>query len=138
MYRCRHFDLHELIPPKVFKLRGRTGWELLDTRILVTIDNLRDLYGPITINNYYFKHGGDREWSGLRTQDSPYYSPFSQHTFGRAMDCVFHNCSADSVRKAILKDINNPMFQYINALELDTNWLHVDVRNCNRIKAFKP
>ena len=80
MYKCEHFAIHELVPPHVFEQRGEKAWELLDDRLLVTLDRLRERYGSMTVNNYYW--GSDREWSGLRTNDSPYYSPYSQHTFG--------------------------------------------------------
>lgn len=64
----------------------------MDERLLTTLDRLCTRFGPITVNNYYWGH--EREWSGLRTADSPFYSPFSQHTFGRAADCLFGALSA--------------------------------------------
>ena len=82
MYRCEYFAIHELVPPKVFQEWGEKAWELLDERLLITLDRLRRRYGPMTVNNYYW--GKEREWSGLRTKDSPFYSRYSQHTFGRA------------------------------------------------------
>ena len=103
MYQCTFFKIHELVPPSVFKERGERAWELLDDRMLVTADAMRKRYGKMTINNYMF--GGDREWSGLRIPNSPYYSPYSQHTFGRAADIIFGNITAESVRQDIL---NNP------------------------------
>jgi len=134
MYICTHFDLHELLPPKLFRSRPINGWELLDSRLLITLDNLRKKYGKITINDYYF--GGEREWSGLRTPESPYYSETSQHTFGRAADCLFSDISVDRVREEILAG-SNYGFGYIHGIELDVSWFHVDVRNYDGIKTFK-
>jgi len=88
------------------------------------------------VNNYLWGH--DREWSGLRTSDSPYYSPFSQHTFGRAADCLFADLSAEDVRQDILADPSHPDFQMIGSIELGVSWLHFDVRNCDRIKTYYP
>ena len=68
-YRCRHFAIHELVPPLVLEDRGDRAWQLLDERLLATLDRLRDRYGPVTVNNYQWD--GEREWSGLRTPDSP-------------------------------------------------------------------
>jgi len=136
MYHCRHFKLHELVPPKVWDQRGDRGWQLLDDRILRAADDLRDRYGPITINNYGY--GGNREWSGLRTPDSPFYRPFSQHTFGRALDMIFKAADVSKVRQDILSNPNDMMFAHINALEDDVEWLHIDVRNVSRIYVFHP
>jgi len=132
MYKCRHFELHEFVPQRVIDDRGEAAWELLDERILETADALRDRFGKMTINNYHW--GGEREWSGLRTSDSPYYSPYSQHSFGRAFDCLFADYEADVVRKAI-RD-NPSAFPHISGMELGVSWVHLDVRNATKIKVF--
>jgi hypothetical protein len=136
MYTCDHFSIHELVPRSVYEKRGEKAWQLLDERLLITLDRLRKRYGSTTVNNWYW--GKDREWSGLRTKESPYYSPFSQHTFGRAADCLFANISADEVRQDILASPNDSAFEYIGSLELGVSWLHFDVRNCERIMTYTP
>ena len=136
MYSCEHFRIYELVPPDVFHGRGEKAWELLDERLLLTLDRLRKRYGPVIVNNWY--SGGAREWSGLRTADSPYYSRFSQHSFGRAADCLFTNADVETVRKEILAMPDAPDFELIGSLELDVSWLHFDVRNCQRIKTYRP
>jgi hypothetical protein len=134
MYQCEYFKIYELVPRQVYHDRGEKAWELLDERVLITLDQLRRKYGPMTVNNY--EAGGDREWSGLRTKESPFYSPYSQHTFGRAADCLFSHASVDEVRKEILRYPQE--YAFIHSLELDVNWLHFDVRNCDRIKTYTP
>jgi len=134
MYHCTHFAIHELVPPQVYHDRGEKAWELLDDRLLITLDRLRERYGPIVVNNY--ERGGSRQWSGLRTADSPFYKPYSQHTFGRAADCLFQEIEVAEVRKAILRDPELTNFEYINSIELGTSWLHFDVRNSERIKTY--
>ena len=136
MYKCEHFEIHELVPPNVFAERGERAWELLDERLLISLDLLRKRFGPMTVNNYYW--GKDREWSGLRTSDSPYYSRFSQHSFGRAADCLFKNKTAEEVRKEIINNPDDPDFELIGSVELGVSWLHFDVRNCERIKTYHP
>jgi hypothetical protein len=136
MYKCEHFAIHELVPPLVFEQRGEKAWELLDDRLLITLDRLRERYGSMTVNNYYW--GKDREWSGLRTKDSPYFSPYSQHSFGRAADCLFAAKTAEEVRQEILAAPMDPTFELIGSLELGVAWLHFDVRNCDRIKTYYP
>lgn len=133
-YKCEYFKIHELVPPKVYEQRGEKAWELMDDRILRTADLLREEFGAAIINNY--KHGGDREWSGLRTSDSPWFSPYSQHSFGRAIDIIFKDVGADEVRQYILDNPKYFLLRYINAIELGTSWLHLDCRNTDRIKTF--
>lgn len=134
MYIPKYFEIHELAPPDVFQERGEKAWELLDDRLLITLDALRDDWGRITVNNYEF--GGNRMWSGFRTKDSPYGTQFSQHRFGRAADCIFRDVQASVVRAEILHDPNR--YPLINSVELSTTWLHFDVRNCDRIKTYNP
>lgn len=135
-YRCKHFKIHELVDPGVFRKKGNKGFSLLDDRILITIDRLRERFGSMTINNY--KWGGDRKWSGLRHPISPWYSMYSQHTYGRAVDILFNDTTVDEVREWILDNPDEPECEYINAVELGTSWLHIDVRNTDRIKTFYP
>lgn len=136
MYRCEHFEIHELVPPTIFDARGERAWQLLDDRLLVTLDRLRNRYGPMKINDWYW--GGNRQWSGLRIPASPYYSATSQHTYGRAADCLFKEVTVDEVRQDILDFPTAPDFALIGSVELGTPWLHLDVRNCDRIMTYRP
>jgi len=136
MYTCQYFAIHELVPKQVFQARGERAWQLLDERLLITLDRLRERYGAMTVNNWYW--GKEREWSGLRTKDSPYYSPYSQHTFGRAADCLFMKASAEAVRKDMLAAPDDQTFELVGSLEMGVSWLHVDVRNCDRIMTYRP
>ena len=136
MYKCDHFKIQELVSPGVYKDRGDKAWELLDDRLLMTLDKLRERYGPIIVNNW--ANGGDRQWSGFRTPGSPFYSKYSQHSFGRAADCLFSRTTAGIVRQDILLKPFDSAFMLIGAIELGVSWLHFDVRNCDRIKTFRP
>lgn len=133
MYQCRHFIIQELVSPAMYKERGNASWGLFDDRLLISLDALRDRYGPCIINDWH--NGGARKWSGLRTPESPYYSPTSQHTFGRAADCLFLQKSAEEVRQDLIK-VRAVEFPYITGLELNVNWVHVDVRNHTPLKVF--
>jgi hypothetical protein len=135
IYKCEHFAIHELVPPEIYNDRGEKAWESLDSRALVTLDQLRKAYGPITVNNWFW--GKDRVASGLRIPGQKEYRPNSQHTFGRAFDCVFSKINPEIVRQEILR--NQDMFPYIMSIELNTTtWLHFDVRNCDRIMTYNP
>ena len=133
MYICKHFDIFELVPESIYKSRGQKAWELLDDRLLVTIDALRGHFGSTTINDYKF--GGRRQWSGLRTPDSPWYSPTSQHSFGRAVDLIFKDITAEEARKEIIRQ-REKLFSHITGMELNVSWVHIDIRNHKPLKLF--
>lgn len=142
MYKCKYFKIHELVDQKTYENTPEWKlWLLFDDRLLKTIDFIREALGqPITINNW--KWGGDRQWSGYRPPNTPYYSQFSQHSLGRAVDMVFSNISAQEVRDKLKDLINNGKLDHI-ALSFtfeesksyrDTKrdalkWCHLDLRS---------
>lgn len=132
----RYFKLQEFVPMEVYKARGEKAWELLDPSMIRLADKVKEAFpkGTMTINNWLWN--GSRNWSGLRTPDSPYYSKYSQHSFGRAFDAVFSEYTADEVRKYILDNIDK--FEELKGLELGISWLHCDVRNSKELKKFYP
>lgn len=136
MYEPSYFKIEELVSPQAYKDRGNKAWQLLDDRLLITLDRLREKYGSMTINNW--SYGGNREWSGLRTADSPYFSKYSQHSFGRAADIIFKNVTAEEVRQDMLESLDDEVYEYVNSIELGVSWVHLDCRNVERIFAFKP
>jgi uncharacterized protein YcbK (DUF882 family) len=133
--KSKYFKIYELVPEHIYRHYKEKSWKFIDSRLIETIDKLKEHFnlGTMTINNYYW--GKDRHWSGLRTPKSPDYSETSQHTFGRAADCVFSHYSAEEVRNYI---VNNPHeFPYIKGLELGVSWVHLDVRNEDNLVTFK-
>lgn len=139
MYIPKYFKPQELVPPHVFTQRGTKSFELMDDRVLITLDALREKFGPLTVNNYHT--GGDRRWSGLRTQGfyrspSEYEASFSQHKYGRAADCIPANTTAEKMRQYVLDHPEE--FPYITFLETNISWFHFDVRNCNAITTWSP
>jgi len=108
---------------------------LIDERLIKADQMLRDQFGPVTINNWYT--GGDRQWSGLRTKESPDYSPTSQHSFGRASDKLFSQVDAETVRKYIAEHWRE---LGITCIEAGVSWVHSDVRSWkgNQLLIVKP
>ena len=132
--KSRHFAIHELVPPKIYKKYGENAWRFIPVILIESMDTIKDRFpnGTMTINNY--KWGGDRSWSGLRTSDSPYYSETSMHSFGKAFDAVFSAYDAEEVRNDI---ISNPtMYPHIKGLELGVSWVHADCRQTDIIELF--
>ena len=133
--KSKHFKIHELVPRKMYEKYGEKAWRYVDVRLIETIDKLKEHFnlGTMTINNYYW--GGSREWSGIRTPDSPNYSYGSQHSYANAFDVVFSHYSAEEVRHYIIN--NRDLFPHINGLELGVSWVHLDVRNEDNLVTFK-
>lgn len=141
MYKCKYFKAHELVPPAIYDRFGERSFMFLDERLLKLCDALREEFGSATINNY--KWGGDRVASGLRSPDSPHYSPTSQHSFGRAVDILFSNVKAEFVRNCIKSDpdLSNILMDITPSITLEdgVSWLHIDIRNGNAgVNSFKP
>jgi len=140
MYKCKYFKAHELIPPDIYAKYGERAFFLMDDRVLRLQDAIREEFGPATVNDYHW--GGSREWSGLRTPDSPWYSKLSQHSFGRSVDSIRKVITAEEIRDHIK---TNPK-RWLDAagvesitLEDGTSWLHTDVRNGKPgINSFTP
>ena len=123
---ARNFWLDEYIPKELYlQYIGREHIliGLLDERLIQADQKLRNKFGAVTINNWW--HGGVRNWSGIRTSDSPYYSFTSQHTWGRASDKIFSKVTAEEVRAYIR--INWAELG-INCIEDKVSWVHSDVR----------
>ena len=129
----KHFKIHELVPKKLYEKYGEKAWRYVDVRLIETIDRLKEKFsdGSMTINNYYWK--GDRQWSGIRTGDSKYYSVGSQHSYGNAFDIVWSKYSSKEVRDYVLSNLE--LFPYVKGLEV-ASWLHIDVRNEDSIVIF--
>ena len=130
----QNFITQELIPPSLFQRYGDQSIRYFDIRILEVLERIREwVDAPMTINNWHRQ--GNRQWSGIRTPDSPYYSLGSAHSWGLAFDAV-GDWEPDDVRAAILSE--QLMLPHPVRLELGVSWLHVDVMNIsgNRVETF--
>ena len=101
-------------------------WGLFDERILISADQLRARFGPLSCNINGFTQCGLRNNGSLT----------SQHRFGRALDLHSKHHSYYSIRKYILE--HKDEFPHISFLEVDIHWLHIDTRNCDKITIWSP
>jgi len=138
-YRPTSFVLQELVPPDVFHALGERAWELLDPRATQTLQQLRDKFGPLTVNNWHT--GGAFKESGLRNPATPTGAKYSQHKFGRAFDCKFKNATPHEVADYVLKAAQRfdqregTEFPYLTTIEnpeATPSWFHFDVRAHDR------
>jgi hypothetical protein len=145
MYKPKYFKIQELVDKKTFE--SNPDWKLwlaFDERILMLMDYLReDLKSPITINNW--SSGGVRQWSGLRPYGTPFYSQFSQHSFGRAVDFLVRGIEPRKVRNRLKELMENGELERLGIRSItveetkkfrDTGkdpltWVHLDIRNNN-------
>jgi len=135
--KSKYFKAYELVSREDYKkMSDAKVWEIFDPNIIETIDIIKEQFphGTMTINNWFW--GGNREWSGLRTPNSKYYSLKSMHSYGKAIDAVFSQYTADEVRSFI---ISNPqLFLHVKGIETDITWLHIDTRSRDEVLLFKP
>ncbi len=124
--KSKYFKIKELVSLELYNLLHEDLlWKLIDSELIETIDKLKEVFnkGSITINSYAWS--GDRTQSGVRTKNSKYYRESSQHSIGKAIDCVFSAYTTEEVRDYILD--NPEEFPLIGGVEV-ADWLHIDVR----------
>lgn len=138
-YLPKHFDLRELVAPDVYAARGAAAWELLDPRLLVAADKIREKFGPVTVNNWHL--GGSYLESGLRDPVTGMGARLSQHKAGRALDCKFKDAQLREVYAYLLAHPDEfAEITVVEDIEKTPSWLHIDVRAADweGIRVVKP
>lgn len=128
MYRPTNFILQELVPPEIYEARGERAWEFLNPLGLMSLQSVRDKFGPVTVNNWHV--GGVYKESGLRSFGTSTGALYSMHRFGSAYDCKSASVTPKEMCEYILK--NRKDFPMITAIEnpaVTEGWLHIDCRN---------
>lgn len=121
----RHFKVEEFVSSHVYWTFGPRSIIVMDWRIIKTVVSLREVFDrPVTINDWVF--GGNREYSGFREPNCSIGVTFSQHRFGRAIDCLIKNTLADEVRRYVVNHRRH--FPYVTAMEDGVPWVHLDCR----------
>ena len=139
-YIPNHLQPHELVDQTIHQELGgdaRRVARLFDNRVLITADRLRDRYGAIHCNNWFW--GGPFSQRGFRDPFSPTGARRSDHKAGRALDVHFGRVSAEQVRMDILADPWHEDFLFITSLEMSIggkpiSWLHFSTRNHDKLR----
>lgn len=127
-YEPKYFTLAELVPSEVQTELGDRAVILLEPRMLMMIDGIRQFFGkPVTINNWVF--GGEFKLRCYRPGDTTTGAKWSKHKFGRAADMDISGFTAEQARSVILANHKNPYLSYISVMEAGVNWVHADCRN---------
>ena len=131
--KSKYFKIQEFVSPEIYNSREEKAWQLIDDRLIETMDAIRaNLNRPVTINSYCFN--GNRKQSGLRDRgfyksDKDYINSLSQHKYGRGCDFLVKGMEAYEVRAHILANLDK--YPHIKFLEVGKgmSWCHIDVRN---------
>jgi len=126
-----YFFLDELVPPSIYSARGENAMQLLDYRIVMALDHLREVIGkPIVVNNWI--NGGQYRESGLREFQTSTGAKFSQHKFGRAMDIKVSGLTPKQVHAIIHENeqffIKNQLITTLENPNFTKTWTHIDCR----------
>jgi hypothetical protein len=131
MYRPTYFALHELVPRAELDRYGERLWNVYDDRILRAADKLRDKFGPMVVNDWFY--GGTNQYRGFRPAGCDVGAKLSQHRYGRALDLIPMRAPAETIRQAIIEDLemvrDDDGTFLVTAMEADVSWLHIDCRN---------
>lgn len=124
-YKPFYFTSAEFCSRDAYAKLGPQVMRYVNSLAAFTADQLRHKFGPTTINSWSWN--GDRQYSGLRLPEEPYYRLTSDHSFGNALDMVFNDYTAQEVRDYI--EQNPDEFPFITFIEEGTkvDWLHISV-----------
>lgn len=129
-YKTKHFRLEELVSRALFtsySSRPHLLWGLLDDRMLITIDRMRERFGQCLINTWLW--GGNFQYSCFREPAYTVGAILSQHRYGRGVDQKFTKVTAPEVQADILKNPNDPAYEFVTCVERNTpTWTHIDCR----------
>jgi hypothetical protein len=145
IYEPSYFTLDELACPHIYNHFGKTSWEFFDSRLLITIDRIRERIGkPIFVNDWQIHgHFDERGFRCLQcslvkkaiAENRLYVSP---HMTGQAVDFDVQGLIAEEVRQWIIKNQN--LWPYPIRLEDGVSWIHMDTRDhgAGKVYLFKP
>lgn len=124
-----NFSLWELVPERVYRELGQRAVKLLDVRIIISAQQLRNFYDkPVVINTWknYRRTGWPKfEFRGFRPRwYTKTKAKYSQHYAGRAFDLNVIGVEPEQVRKDIRA--NRGEFAFITEIEVKTKgWVHI-------------
>lgn len=134
MYRCKYFEITELVSRAVYVKFGAFAWSFFDEDILKDLDKIRENWGSaIIINNWANK--GNLSQCGLRSNAEPIVKNYkntpycSAHCLAKGFDLHpangrykdFYNFVCNAIRQKVLKK-----FKRVENIKFTPNWIHVD------------
>jgi hypothetical protein len=136
------FFLDEFIHPSIYRERGSRSISLIDHRVILAAQFIREKTGrPIVINNWAV--GGKYQDSGLRTFDSTVGAKWSQHKYGRAIDQK-SELGPSKLLQIVMENeqylIDHQIITTVENIQSTPTWLHTDCRytGMNKILIVNP
>jgi len=135
-YKCKHFRIEELVSKQVYEDRKakQDWWRFFNPEALQTLDQLREEFGSMTINNWVWD--GNRNCSGFHLKGEWNRSEYSGHRMWGAFDIIFKEHTSEEVRIALLGEEPTQVkvyptierYPHITEIEYGISWFHV---RCN-------
>lgn len=139
MYNSKYFKAVELVPKAVFDRYGESAMRMMSPLLLVTMDHLREIFGPFRVNlyangqhyrglrtvEYYIREAGGNREAGFQK----YMASLSMHNFGCAVDMTPLRAGVTIKQIHDYIKANPDEFPFLAFVETDITWLHIDVRN---------
>jgi uncharacterized protein YcbK (DUF882 family) len=135
-----HIELEELVPKKIFLQKGKDCLLLIDPRLPIVLERIRELCGnrTMTINNWLWN--GKYQHRGCRPADCTVGAKYSMHKYGKAADFDIKGMTAEQVRRIIVANEQELMALGLTRMEAGTSWVHIDLKEIGleHIYIFKP
>lgn len=134
----KYFKTQELVDKEVYELIGDNAVNLLDERLIETIDAVREILDvPLICNDWQW--GGTRTQCGYRSAKSKVGAKKSFHKQGLAVDLYSKEMSAKEMRRRI-KEYEDELPYPIRIEKWDANgeitWLHIDLGDTQGDKIY--
>lgn len=136
-----YFSIDELVCEHVYNQFGERAWMFFDTRLLVTLDTIRDRIGkPIFINDWQVH--GQYSQRGLRCLRCDLVKLkieaneifMSAHCLGKGADFDVQGLVAEEVRQWLVQHQN--WWPYHIRLEKYVSWVHLDCFDTSEDKVY--
>lgn len=143
----KYFRVQELVPEDVFQKRGWNSIQLMDSRIISSITQIREYSGASMIINDWLMGGrfGGFQYRGFRPPWAKVGVTWSQHKMGRAVDFDLYESGKrmhpDEVRAMIRKMKEDGKLRAVTGMEAGVNWVHIDCRysrHPDKLMIFRP
>lgn len=135
-----NISLQELLPKDTFMKYGTSGVKLIDKRLPVILERIRELCGgkPMTLNDWFY--GGRFNLRGYRPPECAIGATKSMHKQGMAADFTVKGMTAEQVRNVIRGNATELMQMGLTRMEKDVSWVHIDLKvtGLSTIYEFKP
>ena len=133
MYKCKYFNIKELVSPIVHKVWQEKAWMFFDEDVLKELDFIREEFGSaIVINNW--ASGGSLEQCGLRSNKDKIVMNkktlyLSSHCLAKGFDLHAGNGNHRKLYEVVYDLIKTGKLKKFKRIENFNNtltWLHVD------------